>query len=578
MLKPVLLSDLKRYSLKLFQADLFAGLTVGVVALPMAMAFAIACSVGTAPETQVAPSVGIVTAIVAGIMIAAFGGSRTQVSGPTGAFIVIISGIIAAHGMDGLIISTIMAGIILVLMAVFRIGAMLKYIPYPVIVGFTSAIAIIIFSTQIKDIFGLTIKDGIPSDFIAKWGCYFNNLGSINYYALGLSLLTIVVILLSRRFFPKLPAMLIGMLVSTGAYLILSAVLKNDAIVMTIGQSFGELPRTLPLPKLPHLESWETLQQLAQPAFTIAFLCAIESLLSASVADGMTGDRHKPNAELLGQGLGNIASALFGGLPATGAIARTATNIKSGGKTPMSAIIHAITLMLIMLIFAPYASMIPLAALGGILAIVCWNMCEAHTFIAMFKGPRSDVFVMLITFLLTIFVDLVCAVGIGIVLSAFLFIRRMSEITDVQSLNLANADDNDELDNDPTSGYQLDHSIEVFELHGPFFFGAVESFKDTVLGVFNRKARVVILRMRDVPAIDATGLNALNFFLDQCRKKHIALILSGVTAQSLKVIQKSKFDEALGVDNICFKFKDAVQRANELVEKSRTDDPMLTHQ
>lgn len=575
MLKPILWSDLRHYNLRRFQADLFSGLTVGVVALPMAMAFAIACSTGT---QQVNPAVGIVTAIVAGFVTAIFGGSRTQVSGPTGAFIVIIAGVIGAYGMNGLILSTLMAGIILILMAIFRIGAMLKYIPYPVIVGFTSAIAIIIFSTQVKDILGLTISGSIPSEFIEKWGCYFKNLDTLNIYALGLSLLTIGVILVIRKWTPKLPAMLIGMLVSTGAYLLLAFLSGNNEIVVTIGQSFGELPRTLPLPVFPHIDNLEILRDLAVPAFTIAFLCAIESLLSASVADGMTGDRHKPNAELLGQGLGNVASAFFGGLPATGAIARTATNIKSGGKTPISAVIHAITLMLILLLFAPYAAMIPLASLGGILVVVCWNMCEARTFIAMFKGPRSDVFVMLTTFLITILVDLVYAVGIGIVLSAFLFIRRMTELTDVQSIQINDDEDIELTDNDPTGRYHLDHSIEVFELHGPFFFGAVETFKDTVLNVFSHRVRVVILRMRDVPALDATGLNAIQSFWSQCQKKHIKLLISGIKAQPLRVLQKSGFEQHLGAENICARFEQAATRATLLVEESRNDDPTMTRQ
>lgn len=403
MFKPALVSSLKTYTRQTFLSDLFAGLTVGVVAIPLAMAFAIACGLS--------PSQGLVTAIVAGFLISLFSGSKYQIGGPTGAFVIIIMGVLEQYHASGLLICTLMAGVFLIIFGVCRMGALIRFIPFPVTTGFTSGIAVVIFSTQIKDIFGLTIAEKIPGDFIDKWACYFQHFHTVNWAALGLAAGTVILTLLSRRFWPKGPAMLVGMLGMTAVSVAFTLP------VATIGQAFGSLPNTLPMPSLPHIE-WHNVGALTAPAFTIALLAAIESLLSASVADGMTGGRHKPNMELIAQGIGNIGSALFGGIPATGAIARTATNIKAGAKSPVSGMIHSLTLLAILMAFAQYAQQIPLAVLAGILTVVCYNMSEMHTFRRLLKGPRQDAAVLVITFLLTVFVDLVVAVEVGVVLAA----------------------------------------------------------------------------------------------------------------------------------------------------------------
>ncbi len=553
MFKPVLFSDLKNYSKKTFRADLFAGLTVGVVALPLAMAFAIACNFP--------PEKGIVTAIVAGFLISFFGGSRVQIGGPTGAFIVIISSIVAQYGYDGLVAACVMAGIFLILFGLFRMGAMIKFIPFPVVTGFTSGIAVVIFSTQLKDIFGLSVD--VPGKFFPALKCVFSNLSGINYQALGLSVGTVVLIVLCRKFFPKLPAMLVGMLGATA----ISVIFKLD--VVTIGERFGELPSSLPMPKWPDIK-WADLPTLIGPALTIALLAAIESLLSATVADGMTGDRHRPNTELTAQGIGNIGAMLFGGIPATGAIARTATNIRSGAKTPVAGIIHTVTLLVILLLFAKQAKMIPLAALAGIMAVVCWNMSEYHVFIRMFKGPKSDSGVMLLTFLLTVLVDLVVAVEVGVVLAALLFIRRMSEIADVKVITDALRNDESANPDDPdaTAHKDIPAGVEVFEVQGPFFFGAVDRFKDSAFALLKRdKVQIIVLRMRYVSAIDATGLNVLSDFCEQCRKRNVQLVLSGVQEQPRNAFRRYGFLDRIGEANVCSHIDAALARCGEILEK-----------
>ncbi|MBO5823183.1 MAG: sodium-independent anion transporter, partial [Lentisphaeria bacterium] len=435
MFRPILFSELKNYSWKKFSQDLFAGVTVGVVALPLAMAFSIACGFS--------PARGIYTAIIAGFLISLFGGSRVQIGGPTGAFIVIIASIYGKFGDAGLLTATLLAGGILVLFGIFKMGALIKFIPFPVTTGFTSGIAVVIFATQLNDLFGMGLEN-IPADFIGKLKVIGMNLPNTDWATFGVGIFTIVVICIVRRLLPKWPAMLIGMLAATA----LAQILKLD--IATIGSKFGELPRTLPRPGLEILPV-SRFAEVLMPAFTIALLAGIESLLSATVADGMTGGRrHLPNTELIGQGLGNIGSVFFGGIPATGAIARTATNIKSGAQTPVAGMIHAVVLMLILLLLAPQAKLIPLAALAGIMAVVCYNMSEYHTFCRMFKGPKSDWAVMLTTFLLTVFIDLVVAVEIGVVLAALLFIRRMSEISNVSAITGELAGDKNEVD-DPDS-------------------------------------------------------------------------------------------------------------------------------
>ncbi len=533
-------------------SDLFSGLTVGVVAIPLAMAFAIACGLS--------PTQGLITAIVAGFLISLLSGSKYQIGGPTGAFVIIILGVIQQFGQGGLLICTLLAGLFLIIFGFCRMGALIRFIPFPVTTGFTSGIAVVIFSTQIKDIFGLTIDGKIPGDFIEKWACYFNHFSTINWSAFGLAAGTVIVTLLSRKFWPKSPAMLVGMLAMTLTAAIFSLP------VQTIGDAFGSLPNSLPMPTLPDIE-WSSLTELAAPAFTIALLAAIESLLSASVADGMTGDRHKPNMELIAQGVGNIGSAFFGGIPATGAIARTATNIKAGAKSPVSGMIHAVTLLVILMACGHLAEEIPLCVLAGVLTVVCYNMSEMHTFRQLLKGPRQDAAVLVITFLLTVFVDLVVAVEVGVVLAALLFMGRMAQISDVSAIKNELLDDEDTEDNGERSASRLNipEGVEVFDVKGPFFFGAVEQFKDQVLETLEHDTKVVILRMRLVPALDATGLNVLSDFCHQCHEHGATLLVCGVQPQPLDVIRHAPFYRELKSYNICENIDAALIRADKIL-------------
>lgn len=560
MYKPSLFQTLKEYNKKTFFSDLTAGLTVGVVALPLAMAFAIACGC-----TEITPATGLVTAIVAGLIISALGGSKYQIGGPTGAFVVIIAGVVASCGMGGLIMCTLLAGLFLILFGVLKMGALIRFIPYPVTTGFTSGIAVTIFCTQVKDLLGLSIPEAVPAEFVEKWHCYFKYIDTINWWALGISLFTIGVILLTRRFAPKAPFMLVGMLAAT------VICVAFDLPVETIGSRFKELPKGLPMPTFPSFE-WATLPALIKPAFVIALLAAIESLLSASVADGMTGSRHHPNTELIGQGAGNIASALFGGLPATGAIARTATNIRAGGKTPVSGIIHAITLLLILLLAGQYAALVPLPALAGILAIVCWNMAEASTFCHLLTGPKQDRAVLLITFILTVMIDLVVAVEVGVVLAALLFIGRMAQVSNVEMIS--KEIEGEDPEEQPARSRYLRHipdNVEVFDIQGPFFFGAVEQFKDRVFRSIEPDMDYVLLRMRLVPTLDASGLHVLEDFLSYCRRRNITLLLCGVQAQPIKVIRRdSLFIRDIGDENICENIDTALERIQELEKKKKT--------
>jgi len=550
MFRPVLFSELKKYNAKTFQRDLFAGLTVGVVALPLAMAFAIACGLP--------PARGLITAVVAGFCISFFGGSKVQVGGPTGAFIVIIAGIYTKFGDGGLLQCMLMAGIMLVLFGVFKMGALIRFIPFPVVTGFTSGIAVVIFSTQIKDLFGLNVAE-MPADFIPKCGALFNALPSINWPVTAVSIGTVAAIFTMKKFCPKLPNMLIAMIGATAV----CQIFKLD--IATIGSSFPPLPRTLPLPSLPGLD-FSHISELLMPALTIALLAGMESLLSATVADGMTGDRHRPNTELTAQGIANFVTAFFGGIPATGAIARTATNIKAGAQTPVAGIVHCFTLMLIMMLCAPYAAMIPLAALAGIMAVVCYNMSEISTILRIVKGPRSDTFVMAITFFVTVLVDLVVAVELGVVLAALLFIRRMSEISNVSAITHELTGDEKFID-DPMSISHRDvpAKVEVFEVQGPFFFGAVEEFKDAVFNVFESEHKVFILRMRQVPVIDVTGLNVLDGFAERCRKHGKILVLSGVHPGVHKRLETYGLAAKIGEANITADIDKALARAKELL-------------
>lgn len=556
---PSLIKSLKTYDRKTFFADLTAGLTVGVVALPLAMAFAIACGI-----KEITPSTGLITAVVAGFMISLLGGSKHQIGGPTGAFVVLIAGVAGSFGMSGLILCTLLAGIFLILFGVFRMGALIKFIPYPVTTGFTSGIAVTIFCTQIKDLLGLDIPKAVPAEFVAKWACYSEYFHTTNMWALGISLLTIAVILITKRVVPRAPFMLVGMLVST----VVCACFNLP--VETIGSRFGELPQGLPMPTFPEFD-WMQLPQLIKPAFIIALLAAIESLLSASVADGMTGSRHHPNTELIGQGVGNIASALFGGIPATGAIARTATNIRAGAKTPVSGLIHAVTLLLILMLAGQYAAIVPLPALAGILVLVCWNMAEVSTFTHLLRGPRQDAAVLIITFILTVLIDLVVAVEVGVVLAALLFIGRMAKISNVEAIS-REIEGEDPEEQPSRSRYlrQIPHNVEVFDVQGPFFFGAVEKFKDSVFRTMEDNIEYVLLRMRLVPALDASGLHVLEDFLAYCQRHNVTLLLCGVQPQPYKVIRKdSLFMSELHAENICENIDAALLRIAELEKQKK---------
>ncbi len=549
MFRPKLFTLLKDYDRSMLAADAVAGVTVGIVALPLAMAFAIAS--GLPPER------GLFTAIVAGLLISLFGGSRVQIGGPTGAFVVIVSGIVAQFGYEGLVWCMLMAGGFLILFGLFRLGGLIRFIPFPVTTGFTTGIAVVIFSTQVKDLLGLQMAT-VPAEFLPKWRGYFGAIGSLSPAATGLGIGTIVLIFALRRYLPRVPAMLATMLAATAA----AALFHFD--VETIGSRFGDLPRMLPTPGLPAYEL-SGLGDLIPAAFTVALLAAIESLLSATVADGMIGGKHRPNTELIAQGIANIGSAFFGGIPATGAIARTAANVKSGARTPLAGIIHAVVLALILLVFAPWAKRVPLAALAGILVVVAWNMSERQNFMAILKGPRSDRLVLLLTFLLTVLVDLTVAVEVGIVLSALLFIRRMAEIANVSVITDAVCGDVDSAE-DPAAFAlrEVPPGVEVYEVEGPFFFGMVDTFWNA-LGNRRRHIPVLILRIRNVSAIDATGLHNLRQLFIQCKKQKTQLVFSGVAAQPWKTFETSGFLNEVGAANFCPSIDAALERARELI-------------
>ena len=551
MFTPKLFTELKIYNKQKFRGDIFAGITVGVVALPLAMAFAIAS--GLPPER------GIFTSIVAGMLISIFGGSKVQIGGPTGAFVIIVSGIVAKYGYEGLAICTIIAGFMLIIFGVLRLGGLIRYIPFPVTTGFTSGIALVIFSTQITTLLGIKL-DSEPANFINKWHLIIKNLPSIDLVTASIGIGTILLIVMFKKLSSKLPAMLLAMIIMT----LITVIFKLN--IATIGTKFGELPRMLPTPSLPKFNFGE-IQNLIQPAFTIAILAAIESLLSATVADGMIGGRHRSNAELMGQGVANIFSIVFGGIPATGAIARTATNVNSGGKTPVAGIIHAIVLAFLMLFLAPLAKLIPLAVLAGILVVVSYNMSEIKHFCGIFRGPKSDMIILVLTFLLTVLIDLTVAVEIGVVLSALLFVRRMASITDVNIIkeNILADDVDDDLNDPQIKPLEIDipAEIEVFEINGPFFFAMVNCYSDTIRKLKGRK--VLILRIRNVPAIDATGLYHLKQLYAKCKSNQTILILSGVNVQPYKVLKKSGVLALIGKENCFDNINDAINRGQKLI-------------
>lgn len=549
MFKPKLFSTLQNYSKKQFSADVISGIVVGIVALPLAIAFAIA--------SGVSPEKGLFTAIIAGFIISAFGGSRVQIGGPTGAFIVIVYGIVQKYGVDGLTIATFLAGIMLIIMGLVRLGSVIKFIPHPLIVGFTSGIALIIFSSQIKDFFGLQMG-AVPADFIGKWSAYFSNFGSINYYAIGIGVGTILLALYFSKITRWIPGSLVAIVLAT------AAVQLFHLPVDTIGSRFGAIPSSLPSPVIPHID-FATIKELIAPAFTIALLGGIESLLSAVVADGMIGGRHRSNIELVAQGGANIFSSIFGGIPATGAIARTATNVKNGGRTPIAGITHAITLLVIMLFVGKWASLIPLSCLAGILVVVAYNMSEYKSFISLLRGPKGDVAVLLATFFLTVLVDLTVAIEIGMVLAAFLFMRRMTQMSnvDITTKDLSDSEIND--DPNATDKYTIPAGVEVFEITGPFFFGAAYKFKESMEFV-ETAPKVLIIRMRAVPIIDATGIHTLEEVIKQSRKKETTFVLSGVQPAVMVELEKSGLIEEIGRKNVHTNFDEALKHAHELVD------------
>jgi SulP family sulfate permease len=540
----------ERYGWARFGKDCIAGLTVGVVALPLAMAFSIAAG-GT-------PAQGLYTAIMAGFFISLLGGSKYQIGGPTGAFVVILYGVITRQGMEGLIVAGMLAGLILIVMGFSGLGRFIKYIPYPVTTGFTTGIALLIFSQQIKDFFGLTVSGASP-EFISTWAAYGRAFSSFRPLTLGIGLLTMAVILLVRRFIPRIPGAVAGVLIATLLCRFLSLPVE------TIGTRFGGIPQSLPLPSLPAF-SLLTIQGVFRDAVAIALLAAIESLLSAVVADGMTGDRHNANMELVAQGVGNIAGALFGGIPATGAIARTAANIKSGATSPVAGMIHALTLVLFILFLAPAASAIPLSSLSAVLLVVSWDMSSLGRFIRVIRrAPKSDALVLLTSFVLTVMVDLTFAVEAGVVLAAFLFLRRMVEVAGIKPG--ARGIGAEILYGSPGGEDRAipEHpkNIEVYEITGPFFFGVADILQHTLRGL-EKKPSAFVLRMRDVPAIDSTGITALESFLTQCRHGKIELILSEIRSQPRRALEKAGFIEELGADNVRETLEEALERAEAL--------------
>ncbi|OGX08880.1 MAG: sodium-independent anion transporter [Omnitrophica WOR_2 bacterium GWA2_47_8] len=555
-LKPKLITVLKEgYSIKKFIPDLIAGIIVGIVALPLAIAFAIA--------SGVKPEQGLYTAVVAGFLISCLSGSRVQIGGPTGAFIVIVYGIIQKYGYDGLATATLMAGILLILMGIARFGDIIKYIPYPVTVGFTAGIALIIFAAQIRDFLGLT-GGTVPAEFVEKFKYYAKHINTLNVPTLLVGLLTLFIIIYWPKVTRRVPGSFIAIILTTLAVQIF------HLPVETIGSRFGGVPNTLPMPHLPHI-SVELITKLSSPALTIAILAGIESLLSAVVADGMTGNRHRSNMELIAQGVANIASPIMGGIPATGAIARTATNIKNGGRTPFAGIIHAITLLLILVFFGPWASLIPMAALAGILIIVAYNMSEWHLFVKIFRSPARDIVVLLTTFFLTVFVDLTVAIKFGIVLAALLFMRRMADATQVGYVTdslIEEADEEDVVDENRISQKDIPEGIEVFEINGPFFFGATDKFKDTIRGL-EKKPKVLILRMRHVPTIDATALSALENVFNLSKHDGTQIILSGLQPRPLEKIKRAGLLKYIGEKNIQPNIDQALNRAGQILKESK---------
>ena len=554
-MKPSIVKSLRDYNKDTFVKDVMAGIIVGIVALPLAIAFGIA--------SGVTPEQGIITAIVAGLIISLFGGSSVQIGGPTGAFIVIIAGIIQQYGFQGLVVATVLAGLLLIMLGAFRLGTIIKYIPYPIVVGFTSGIALTIFTTQVKDLLGLTINGTIPSDFISRWICYAQNMTTVDTWSAVVGIGSVAVIALWPKK-SKIPGSLVAIVVMTIGVLVLKQYGMAEH-VDTIGDRF-RINAQLPSPVIPAM-SVDVVRSLFGPALTIAVLGAIESLLSATVADGVVGERHDSNQELIAQGIANLASPIFGGIPATGAIARTMTNINNGGRTPVAGIIHAVVLLLIFLLLMPYAQYIPMACLAGVLVIVAYNMSGWRTFRQLMKNPKSDISVLLITFFLTVIFDLTVAIEVGLMLACLLCMRRMAETTQVSVLT-------DEIDPNNESDLQVTHEehllipegCEVYEINGPFFFGIANRFEE-VMSRMGDRPKVRIIRMRKVPFVDSTGMHNLENLIQMSRSEGIHVILSGVNPKVQEVLLHNDFDKIVGKENIMPHINKALERANEVLGK-----------
>ena len=558
-IKPKLFSVIKRYNANKFVKDVIAGIIVAIIALPLSIALAIA--------SGVSPEKGIHTAIIAGFMISFFGGSRVQIGGPTAAFVVIVVGIIGEFGIDGLIVATIMAGIFLVIMGLCRMGSLIKYIPSTITVGFTAGIAMTLFVQQLKDLLGLQI-DNVPSEFFERIRCYAENIGTFNSYAFGIGVLALIIMIVMPYITEKIPGSLVAIIVTT-------LVVKFAGLeqVSTIGSVYGELSSAFPTPSIPSV-SFEMIRKLISPAFTIAILAAIESLLSCVVSDGMVGSRHRSNMELVAQGIGNICSGLFGGIPATGAIARTAANVKNGGRTPVAGMVHAVVLAVIMLVLMPYAALIPMTTLSAVLIIVAYNMCGWREFVAMRKAPKSDFVVLVLTFVLTVCFDLVVAIEIGMVLVALLFMSRMANVTAVRKW--VDSDDFDEdNDSDSISLMKLPKKTVVYEISGPMFFGAVDKFMD-ILAESKKPNYVMILRMRSVPALDATAYKTLENIYHQCKASGMQLILSHVNEQPMEVLKKEGLYYEIGGDKFMPHIREAIRLAEILIAEKKQNNKKVT--
>ncbi len=538
-------------------ADLMAGLIVGIVALPLAIAFGIA--------SGVSPSQGILTAIIGGFLVSALGGSRVQIGGPTGAFIVIIYGIVSNPqlGLSGLMIATMLAGVFLIVLGVCRLGTIIKFIPYPIVVGFTSGIAVTIFTTQIKDLLGLNITEAIPADFVSKWIVYFRHITTVDWLTALIGVLSILIIALTPKVSKKVPGSLVAIIVMTVGVYFLNA--HTSMHVTTIGDQFGEIKASIPELQMPAI-TWEGIKSLLPTAMVIAVLGAIESLLSATVADGVCGDHHNSNQELIGQGVANLCTPLFGGIPCTGAIARTMTNINNGGRTPVAGLIHALVLLVIFLVLMPLAAYIPMACLAGVLVIVSYNMSGWRTFIQLFKNPKSDVIVLMMTFLLTVIFDLTIAIEVGLLVACLLFMKRMAESTQIKVI-ADEIDPNDETDAEVhEEALTIPKGVEVYEINGPYFFGIANRFEELMAELDNHP-KVRIIRMRRVPFIDSTGIHNLQNLCEMSHREGTHIVLSGVTPNVYSVLEHNGFCHLLGKDHICPNINVALERAEMIVKR-----------